>query len=236
MLDETRAKIIEHANAEFPKECCGLIINDRGNERYFPCRNIAQNQLDFIMEPEDYARAEDEGSILAVVHSHPKIGPNPSQADRVACEASGLPWHIVAVPIGNWATIYPTGYKAPLLGREFSHGILDCYSLVQDWYRQEMNIALPNFERSEEWWEKGENLYMDNFEKAGCTPLRDGETLQRGDIILMQIGSRVVNHSAIYLGNDQIIHHLMKRLSCRDIYGGFWRKNTRLLVRYRGIK
>lgn len=234
MLDETRAEILEHANAELPRECCGLIINDHGKERYFPCRNIAENQKDFIMHPEDYSSAEDIGQILAVVHSHPQIGPQPSQADKVACERSGLPWHIVAVPVGNWATIQPTGYKAPILGREFSHGILDCYSLVRDWFKEEMKVDLPDFDRTEEWWTKGGNLYMENFGKAGFTRLKEGETIDRGDVILMQIASPVVNHSAIYIGNGKIIHHLTRRLSCRDVYGGYWQKNTRTVVRYRG--
>lgn len=234
MTDATRQAIIEHAGREFPREACGLIINARGHERYFACRNLAENQRDFIMDPADYARAEDAGEVMAVVHSHPNAPARPSQADRVACEASGLPWVIYALPAGTWAGLTPAGYRAPLVGRQFVHGILDCYSLVRDWYREERGVELPDFDRREEWWKKGDDLYMKNFSSAGFAPIPADAPLARGDVILMQLQAKVANHAAIYLGRDQILHHVMKRLSCREIYGGFWKKVTRLVVRFQG--
>lgn len=233
MLQETKDSIVAHAKAEFPREACGLIINDAGHETYLPCRNLAENQRDFILDPTDYAVAEDLGDILAVVHSHPNAPAAPSQADRVGCEATQLPWHIVSIPSESWAMITPTGYRAPLLGREFVHGVLDCYSLIRDWYREERGIDLPDFERREEWWTKGENLYIENFGKAGFVPV-DPSEIQCGDVMIMQIMSKVPNHAGIYLGRDVMLHHLMRRLSCRETYNGYWKKNTRLVIRYQG--
>jgi proteasome lid subunit RPN8/RPN11 len=230
--DSVRADILAHAANELPRECCGLILEIDGRETYRPCKNLARKQSEFILDPADYMAAEDEGRILAVVHSHPGTSPEPSQADRVACEASGLPWHIVSYPLGTWAYLQPSGYRAPLLGRQFVHGVLDCYSLVRDWYRDQARIELPDFDRDEEWWKNGGDLYMQNFRKAGFEP--SAEPLARGDVILMQIGADVPNHAAVYLGQDVIIHHLQRRLSCRDVYGGYWRKHTRLVLRFKG--
>ena len=75
------------------------------------------------------------------------MSPEPSQADRVACEATALPWFIVSFPSGHWTELRPQGYAAPLVGREWSHGVLDCYSLIRDWYAQERGIDLPDFPR-----------------------------------------------------------------------------------------
>jgi cell wall-associated NlpC family hydrolase len=155
----------------------------------------------------------------------------PSQADLVACEGSGLPWFIMGYPSEQWEYIEPSGYIAPLVGRQWSHGVLDCYSIIRDWYLQEKNIELLNFERSDEWWKIGENLYLDNFEKAGFKQISLDE-LQAGDCMLMCIGSEVPNHGAVYLGNGQILHHVQNRLSTRDVYGGFWLKNTYGYYRY----
>lgn len=235
MNAETKARAVQHALEQAPRESCGLVVIESGKERYFPCQNIAEKQSQFIMNPEDFARAEDMGDIVAIVHSHPNAPATPSEADRVGCELSGLPWFIVSLPSTLLERLDPAGYKAPLIGRPFVHGILDCYALIRDWYREARGIELKDFDRAEEWWAKGGNLYIDHFREAGFEPIGEGDAIQEGDVILMQIQSKVANHAAIYLGRDVMIHHLMNRLSCREIYGGYWKKNTRLVIRYRGI-
>ena len=73
-----------HAKDQDPKEAVGLLLNIRGKEKYYPCRNIAiTNHQDFILDPEDYVKADNLGEITAVVHSHPATTPQPSQADRL---------------------------------------------------------------------------------------------------------------------------------------------------------
>lgn len=230
------AAALVHARAEYPREACGLIVQKDGEEHYFPCKNISQDPEQFALCPEDYAYAEDRWLILGVVHSHCDRGPEPSRADRAACDASGIPWYIVSVPSGQWELLRPSGMRAKYLGRPFIHGVFDCYALIRDWYQGERRIELPDFMRDAHWWRRGENLFMENFQAAGFRPLRDDERLDHGDVILMQIGSRVANHGAVYIGRDLILHHLSGKLSGRDIYGGYWRKVTRLILRYEGGK
>jgi cell wall-associated NlpC family hydrolase len=152
----------------------------------------------------------------------------------VACEASGLPWHIVGIPSEDWVRVEPTGFVAPLVGREWSHGVLDCYSLVRDWFRSERGVLLPNFARFDDWWKRGENLYLDNFSQVGFEAIgfADLRNLQLGDCFLMQVASPVPNHAAVYLGDGLILHHLQGRLSSRDVYGGYWQKVTTHVLRY----
>ncbi len=221
----------EHAKQEFPREACGLFVRVEAVPVYFPCKNLAESSEHFILDPADYVRAEDAGEVFAVFHSHPNAHAKPSQADLVSCEASHMPWYIFALPSEEWKMITPSGYKAPLLGREFSYGVLDCLTLVRDWYRENRGVELPHFEHREGWWNRGQDLYMENFRKAGFEPT-DG--LEPGDVILMQILSPVANHAGVYLGNGLMLHHLMNRLSCREVYGGWYRKNTRRVIRYRG--
>jgi proteasome lid subunit RPN8/RPN11 len=230
MRDETRDAILEHARADFPREACGLILNIKGKELYRPCRNIASSNGDFIIDPLDFAKAEDEGQILQVVHSHCNQSAKPSQTDLVSCESSGFPWVIVALPSETWHEFSPSGYKAPLLGRQYSHGVLDCFSFLKDWYLENLGIELPDFDRPDEWWTKGLNLYMENYEKAGFYPVDQPEY---GDIIIMNIASKVPNHGAVYIGNGMIAHHPQGRLSCRELFGGYWAKCARVVVRYK---
>ncbi len=229
MKDLIRAAAEAHAAACYPRESCGVVVAGT----YVPCRNMAGGTDHFILHPDDYAAAEARGPIEAIIHSHPDAAPTPSQADRVACEATGLPWHIVSYPSREWATQMPDGYQAPLLGRMWCHGVLDCYALIRDWYAQHRGVALPDFARADDWWHQGQNLYVENFRQAGFTRLID-ETPQPGDVLLMQIMAKVPNHGAIYLEGDIILHHLFNRLSCRDVYGGYYRKNTTHILRYTG--
>lgn len=231
MNEDNKALAIEHAKAAYPREACGLLVIRKGREVYFPCRNIGVGTDQFVIHPEDYAYADAEGEIVGVVHSHPNLPPTPSQADLVACEASGLPWHIVGIPNETWVSIKPTGYVAPLVGRVWSHGVLDCYSLVQDWFLMNRGVLLPSFPRFDEWWKRGENLYLDNFATVGFSAI-DAADIETGDCFLMQVASPVPNHAAVYLGDGLILHHLQGRLSSRDVYGGYWQKITTHTLRY----
>ena len=225
-------KIQAHAAEESPKECCGLVAVVKGRRKYFPCKNLAVTPEEhFALDPLDYAAVEDQGEVVAVIHSHPVTNHAPSQADRVACEQSGLPWHIINPNTGNWGYCEPEGFELPYVGREFVHGTVDCYSLCRDWYKREWGLELRNYLRRDQWWEDGQNLYLDNFEKEGFHRIPVSE-LQRGDALLMQLSSPVPNHAAIYIGDQQVLHHVQGRLSSRDVFGGYYLKNTAFALRH----
>ena len=61
----------------------------------------------FVLDPLDYLKCEEKGSIVAVIHSHPKGG-KASQADHKACSQLRLPWHIYLIPQDKWLTINPS--------------------------------------------------------------------------------------------------------------------------------
>ena len=232
MLEESvKLSVIEHAYRDSPRESCGLVIIQKGKQRYIPCKNIGVGTDNFVLDPEDYSKADEQGEIVAVIHSHPNMSAKPSQADLVACEASGLPWWIIGIPSEHWEYLEPSGYIAPLVGRTWSHGVLDCYAIIRDWYKQELSIELPDFDRSDEWWKNGQNLYLDNILKVGFKPISIDD-LKAGDVILMAIGSSVPNHGALYLGDGVILHHIQNRLSTREVFGGFYLKNATGYYRY----
>lgn len=249
---KTLAAIHAHALAEYPKECCGLIVKAGRKEAYRRCANLSGDLEQFRMSAEDWAAAEDAGRVLAVVHSHPDAPAEPSEADRAACEATGVPWIIVSVREGAIAGLHrfaPSGWQAPLLGRQFFHGVLDCYTLIRDWYRREAGIELPDFAREDDWWNKGEDLYMEGFAQAGFARIPEGAPLQPGDVVLMSVRSPVANHAGIYLGTrplleapglhpvpNAMLHHLYGRLSERVVYGGHWQEITCAVVRHKDFK
>ena len=126
MNEKSLQDFTEHTKIEYPKEACGFIIGVGKKERYFPANNIAENPEEhFIIDPISYADAEDTGSIIAICHSHPNEGCEPSEADKVSCEGTKKPWHILSWPGNRLYSWAPSGYEAPIIGRQFSYGTLD---------------------------------------------------------------------------------------------------------------
>lgn len=219
-----KTQILNHAKQCGEAECCGFVID---NKIYMPCINISPTPTEtFEISPEDWIRAEKLGEITAIVHSHPNGFPILSEADQIFQQQTGVDWWLVC---DN--KIHKFRYMQPLIGREFDHGVTDCYTLFRDVYHL-CGIELPDFDREDDWWHNGQNLYLDLLPKNRFERV-DTEGIQEGDIILVCLGSSIPNHAAIYVGNQQILHHCPNRLSKRDLYGGFWLNYTHSIWRYK---
>lgn len=238
-----------HARAQAPEECCGLLVRCGRRLNYLAIRNsAARPSEDFRIAACDWAAAEEHGRVVAVVHSHPGHSARLSGADRASMEATALPWIVIEVRHGEPVAHLlhrPDGYQAPLVGRPFHHGVLDCYTLIRDYYRRELGITLPDYEREDGWWNRGQDLYADNFTGAGFHPVDPGD-LRQGDVIIMQVRSDKANHAGIYLADGRLasepdlhpvpgglLHHLYGRDSKRDVFGGFWREMARYYIRHK---
>jgi len=238
-----KAAIIDHANRDYPREACGIIIG----KEYIPCTNIAADDAQFEMCPYDLVGAEKEGKIRAYVHSHPDGNVLPSQPDRVQMNLHGLPWVITnGIDV---ALHKPDGYQAPLLGREYHHGLMDCYSLVKDYYQRELGITLNDYERADAWWEDKDHdpLYLENFKAEGFVEV---DTIQKHDAILCRLGrTEHINHALVFIGDGTIkseptediigdclvLHHPYGRDSIREIYGEAWQRRAVMIIRHKSL-
>jgi proteasome lid subunit RPN8/RPN11 len=103
---EVRAALVEHAQAESPNECCGLIaLRDAVAERYIPARNAAASPYRFELDadPETWF-LEDDGYELAVFHSHLSSPPRPSRTDIENIGLwEGRPYVILTLSTGELA-------------------------------------------------------------------------------------------------------------------------------------
>ncbi len=222
-----------HAKDQDPKESCGLLLNIRGKEKYFACKNLSTwaNQC-FIIDPEDYVKGSDLGDIIAIIHSHPTTQPIASEADKISCEETNLPWYIINPKTEQWGSYKPTGYKAPLIGRQWVWGVTDCWALVRDWYKQELGITLRDWERPITPEEFIANpMFEQCAEATGFKELEPQEKLENGDLLFMSIMTTGLNHVAIFLDGD-VLHHLADRISCKEPYNEWLLKCTGMRLRY----
>lgn len=234
MDSEILSAIKAEAARVYPQEACGVVVKGFKKGVIVPCRNVAADPLRFFeIDSVDYAKAAKQGEILAIWHSHPEAPSAPSGMDLAGVEATAVEWIIIGIYQRNGQFVFdepayvkPTGYAAPYLERPYLANRYDCYGLVRDFYQREFGIWLNTYPHSERWWDEGGDLLAENFANEGFIKLVN-QAPQYGDLFLIQSGSKVPNHVAVYVGDDQIIHHCYERLSRRDTYGGsHWQKHT----------
>lgn len=252
----------EEARRRYPREAAGLLVRTSDGLTFVPGRNVsAEPERASRLHPDDYERAAAIGEVAFHFHSHTNEPADPSLGDRVMSEKEQLPLVIVSWPAGEVRLHFPDGYRAPLLGRPFVHGLLDCYTAVRDYFGRKHGIELPDFAREDDWWlplkrvggelrrtaEPGEvvappaNLYLDNLAAAGFSRV---EGLRVDDCVLFQLGHGErgaevpPNHAAVYVGDNAIYHHVAKRLSRVQPYTsdfGYYANHAYGIYRHRDL-
>lgn len=230
-----------HVLARYPEEACGVLVDGS----FIPCQNVSENpRKHFRIAAEELVRiGMERGRVEAVLHSHPfdrRSPPKwpaawPSHHDMVQWLKGDVPWGITATEGENIDPLIWLNESeiAPLEGREFVHGVWDCYATVRDWYRLAKGLTIPNFPRAMDWWEAGANHYEENFEKAGFKEITRAEA-DVGDAMLIRVRAPVINHAAVITGNNVILHHLFHRYSGFDRFDR-WERFAAKFVRYVGV-
>lgn len=133
-----------------------------------------------------------------------------------------------------------------LLGKPFDHGKNDCYQILRDVFKDNLNIKLRSYARPDDWWINDEmdlDLYRRNYEAEGfqLVDLSHVRDLQILDVALISIPDprnpkrTVVNHCAIYVGNGQVIHHPYGRFSEKTRYAGGLKNLTSMVIRHKDV-
>jgi proteasome lid subunit RPN8/RPN11 len=88
LLPRIGCSLIDHAEQESPRECCGLLAGKEGIiEACFPLPNTApQPERRYFAEPRALMKAlrdirEAQQELLGIYHSHPSSPPEPSPTD-----------------------------------------------------------------------------------------------------------------------------------------------------------
>jgi proteasome lid subunit RPN8/RPN11 len=226
--DEVIQGIYKHAEEAFPEECCGIVTAAGQVVRLKNISDTPRNS--FRVSPNDYL-AYAQGALF-MYHSHPDHPAVASDADHQCAESMRLPLMIVSWPKGDIRMIGDPGEGRDLVGRRFIYGAFDCYSLIRDFYREEMKLPLPEITRPRfGWWNTGEvDPFMDGAKACAMVPV---DSPEYGDVLLFSHGRYpVVNHVAIFLGGNEILHHMVLRLSGCANYDQNYRDMTVKVLRH----
>lgn len=80
-------KIVDHARAESPNECCGILAGENEHvKKIYPMRNTNKSEITYLMDPkEQFAAFKDMRragtNLIGIYHSHPASKAVPSKTD-----------------------------------------------------------------------------------------------------------------------------------------------------------
>lgn len=230
-------EIIAHAEAEHPRECCGLLFKgaEKGATIVKRCKNLAvPSEHDFEIDPGEIYGPKVTEPPLAIYHSHTFDSSQISEADKRSCEICKIPFLVYSTSDKLFSRYDPTGYAVPLVGREFVLGIFDCCTLVIDYYKQKGILEMPYFMHDLSSMTVGHANFRNYLGLLGFFEVEDRDNLFTHDIITMaQSGYGYANHAGVYVGNNEMLHQMLSRSSAITPYRGtFWEKTTVGVYRY----
>lgn len=222
-------KIKEHARKQYPKESCGVVVDDD----YIPCENTHPEPYKaFKIDPRYTSKLIKDGKLQAIVHSHPDGPSHPSEPDAQGQIDMAVPWGIVPVfgdgeDVSNvndiiwWGDQLPT---PPLLGRQFIWHVFHCWQLYRDWWWTERGIRFATYPCPEEFIDKGHSPFLEHLEETHHINLGKPkiEELEIGDLVLGRLRGTHPNHCGVYIGNDTFLHHPSGGASCEGSILRWW--------------
>jgi len=224
-----KTEIIQHARGEAPKECCGFIMSDGSVYR---ANNASANKNKFKIAAQDYALAARDSNIEAVYHSHPSTEPRFSEFDKFNSISHNFVYVLYSMRDNSFTQFDPSLAEFnKYIGRKFEIGKTDCYSLIKDFYKFELDIQLNEYHRDQAFHSYLGDLFDKHFEREGFLKV---DELQKYDCILLRKNEREPsNHIVLYLDNNLILHQPGKSYSRMEEYTSTHRKLTNYIIRHK---
>jgi proteasome lid subunit RPN8/RPN11 len=239
LSEQTKTFIKQHAMSEPDRECCGLIIER--DDAFYPmrCQNIHQTPEHFFtIDPKDYLKASSSGKIVGFYHSH-KESSHFSEFDKLNSETHNLFSVLYSIKADQFCTYKPQGYRVPYCGREYVHSIVDCFSLVRDYYLRELNINISDITHPYRYVvdkaKHPDNQFVHPILKEHflANDFVETQQLQKHDVLLLKTPLlHSPAHCAVYIGNNQILHHPFSGKSCIEMYVNWFVTRTKHRMRH----
>ena len=230
-MDENLKKlIITHAEYAGNAECCGFIALDNLSElKVIPCDNIhADKKRFFQINADDFLKYQRKFNIIATYHSHLQTTCEPSGYDKAISEEWALPFYVYSCKVGDFFLSFPTTYDPPdLLGRPYVDDLQNCFRFIVDYYNKFNALKFADFNycldrQKGKFGEKAAYTIKSFIRKNRLYEVGD---LKKHDLLLFKSDLYGFSHFAIFVGEDEIIHHEEKKLSTGTVLTSNHAKN-----------
>jgi proteasome lid subunit RPN8/RPN11 len=233
MLIVNLEELKQHALDCYPQEMCGVIVNNW----FIPVENVASDPANCFQFSQENALKF--ATAQAIIHSHTmdkfkEDARIPSREDMISAEASGIPFGIVHCTQGYVSDIlwFNETEIMPLLGRKYITNVLDCFTLARDYYRIHNNVDFGLHPRPQD-WQEWDAMYIETHYLECGFKVKQTKTYDPGDILLLAIGSPLINHIGVAINPTTFIHHLHNKVSCEDKIDK-WKRQIKLTLAYKG--
>jgi proteasome lid subunit RPN8/RPN11 len=238
MIDKKNKNFIKNQSLkDYPNETCGFIVEDKGEFRCIPCKNIAENSIEnFKISPKEYLEIKRKYiNILYIYHSHTNNNDNFSELDKNCSENLCIPIILYYLNTDLIKIYEPVDTKKEYIGRFYEHGKYDCFKLIEEFYKKEKSIELKYnqefYSKSLQQMDIKTEVYKfytnNNFEL-----IDDKKSLELHDILLIDaFGEGKPKHFALYMGQDKILHQPMFGFSKIENYCNFYKRRTDSIFR-----
>ena len=226
MENEWQEQAKKHAVKNKTEEVCGLVVSKDNHLMYIGARNISENKRNnFAVDPNSYMYATSVGKIIGCFHSHIK-NISFSWSDINNSFKLNLPYYLYNLKQDKISYFSPTECKEykKYLYLKFNYGKDDCFSLIRNFYKNELNIEIsdPEQDRATKYMPP-ENCLIWNRQKykqwGDENDLRDIDVdnisqLKKYDILVFNgFNKGEPSHGMLYIGNELVLHHPFNDIS-----------------------
>jgi proteasome lid subunit RPN8/RPN11 len=245
MLSNTlKSQIKEYSNCFVPNESCGLLVsshnskllanNDKNNLTFFPCKNTSEEPTKhFLLDQRDYLKASKRGEIKALIHSQPHS--DFSELDKLNAVGHSIYSIVYCWLNDEFFYLDPQNLEInKYIGREFEIGKSDCFTLLREYYKNELNIQINDYPHKDGWYEENPRIIIENYQKEGFRVV-ELENIQKHDILISAFTSEYPMHFAINLGGNQILHHERNKFSNIEFLSDSYIRKIKMIVRHKNL-
>ena len=116
-----------------------------------------------------------------------------------------------------------------LIGLQWEYGKQDCYTLVRQYYELS-GVKLPDFPRPKDLGTT-DSIFLRYAKSLEFRPVSLDDR-QKGDLLVMRLGTRTPMHGAIYVGGDKILHQRVDSISAVEPLRQYYRKRIAAVFRH----
>lgn len=221
----------KHALSNIKEESCGLVIKKNNNLIYIPIKNIAENKKNnFAIDPQGYIYASSIGEIIACFHSHIK-NTSFSWHDINNSYKLNIPYYLYNIKKDKFYYFSPIENKIyqKYLYLKFKYGENDCFSLIKNFYKNELGIEIsdPEQDRAVKYtpphncliWDREKYKKWGDQNNLRDLDIKNIDEFKKYDILVFDgFNKGEPSHGMLYIGDGLVLHHPFNHISVIEYF------------------